>query len=243
MNGTNSSICWKKTLLHGYADDCIWHYIIPTALTSRMRHWKDVQPLINNSDEIIVNAQKANMHCSLCDVFLEGKKYIFAIRVLISRRYTTDFYKPEKEYWVYRIAFMSICVCITCAIKREWPCLSVDSNSHMHNFILDRLENITSFMLMQDKPLNGDEMWGLIKTEFEKNYTQFMKHLGKSDNTCSKCKTDNPKNRCSACHFARYCNEKCSLADWPLHKTECKILRETSIFCYDPCLNVDASYL
>lgn len=28
--------------------------------------------------------------------------------------------------------------------------------------------------------------------------------------------------RCTACHFARYCDEKCQRADWPSHRLECR---------------------
>lgn len=229
---------WQKVLLRGYAEDCVWHVLIPTIMTTQMARWEKIEHLINKNDKVVVDVHKANMSCGICGMYLEGQKHIFTLRVLIGKRPGTDFYNPEEKCWIYKVAFHTAAICFGCAINRKWPCVSLDSNSDMHNYVLDTLESIASFMTVDEKDLSGEQMWERIKTEFDKRRDTVMKYIGKMDANCSCCNTKNPKNRCSACHIIRYCNGECSKTDWPKHKEECKSLQETSIFRDDRRINI-----
>ncbi|GJE87541.1 zinc finger MYND domain-containing protein [Phanerochaete sordida] len=47
---------------------------------------------------------------------------------------------------------------------------------------------------------------------------------------CTKCERDSTidktMSRCGRCKLARYCSKECQTADWPRHKTNCKVTRE-----------------
>jgi hypothetical protein len=47
---------------------------------------------------------------------------------------------------------------------------------------------------------------------------------------CWNCKAENPGKCCSRCRLAKYCNTECQKANWPLHKTKCKIVSKTMTY-------------
>ena len=232
------SLFWQNAMLHGFAEDCILHMLVPTFMTTKMTLWSKIEHLIDTSDKMVVDVQKANMSCGICGVSQEGKIHIFAVRVLIAKRPGTIFGTQEK-CWLYRMIFNSAAICTGCVRERKWSFVNLDSDTKMHNFVLDTLESIGSFMSMDREDLSGVQLWDRIKVAFDSRHDDMMKQFGKMVSKCTYCNKKKPKNRCSACHIVRYCNATCSKADWTNHKQECKILQKTSIFCHDKSANID----
>lgn len=226
---------WQNAMLHNFAEDCVCHMLVPTSMTSKMSTWAKIEHLIDKTDKLVADVQKANMSCGICGVSQEGKQHIFAVRVLVGKRPVVG-----EKCWIYRMEFNSAAICNMCAYERKWPYISIDSNSGMQNIVLDTLESIAPRATVGMEDLSGAQLWDITKAEFDTHHhASVMKRMGKMDSRCNHCKRKKPKNRCSACHIVRYCNADCSKADWGKHKEECKNLQKTSIFCHDKSANID----
>lgn len=217
---------WQTVLLNGFADNCVWHVVIPTLLCAGKSSWEKIASMIDMKDTEVVSAQRANMLCVQCgkNTLEEDDVHIFGIRVLVAKKTCTN---ALERHVVHRTALCSSLFCLTCAKSKD-VMGGLDANTDMHNLVLDLLEGIARDIeyesLMQD--LSGPQVWKLIMERFALcHYKSTLHTLGKIDPRCSECQKPGPKSRCSSCHFARYCNDTCSRKDWPLHKGECALLK------------------
>lgn len=215
---------WQKVYLGDYANNCIWHMLIPTTMAGHILPWSEIEHLIDKNDKIAVDAHKANRCCGICNESQEDVDYVFAVRVLIGKR-------PEEKYWTYSISVGTAIICFDCVYeRRKWLRVGLISNSDMQNFVLDTLQSISYSFGMKSEELSGEQIWDQMMAQFNMRHEEVMKRIGKMDSSCLYCEAKKPKNRCSACHFARYCNTDCSKADWARHKVECGRFQKTPIF-------------
>lgn len=45
---------------------------------------------------------------------------------------------------------------------------------------------------------------------------------------CFVCKQDKPLKLCTGCANKAYCSEECHMQDWPVHRANCKVLKDRS---------------
>ena len=57
---------------------------------------------------------------------------------------------------------------------------------------------------------------------------RFLKNLAKTSicAACNEIKDCTSLMRCGGCRVVQYCSENCQRADWPIHKDQCKTLRD-----------------
>lgn len=221
---------WKTILLRNFAEDCVWHAVIPTTMFSVAGCFKTIEPLIDKNDDeadAVRKAQIANYLCVKCETSLELKPYVVSIRVLIGKKYVENL-----SSFIYSIVVNSACICPQCATSSCY----INSNTEMVNYILDKLESIgmqwrTTF---ESRDLSGPDIWKEVSHVFLRDHASTMRLLGKIDTKCPHCNTPNPKLRCSACNYTRYCNTTCSHSDWPIHRKACKVIKNKNAFFHTP---------
>jgi len=228
-------VSWEKTLLHNFADDCVWHAIIPTMMVCKSPTWDMLKTIIDLSDKELVEAQKQNLLCALCKTDSSGKEVTFALRFLLAKRKATLISSDSDSNingYIYRCAINTSHVCKEYKHK-EGYLYSLDSSTEMHNIVLDRFCSLFNKVSMENisRDLSGPEFWNILHTRFCFFHKDVLKKMGKVDTFCQKCSKLSPKFRCSGCNYTRYCDEKCSHTDWSKHKNECKVFQSTSI-CY-----------
>lgn len=175
-------------------------------------------------------AQRANFLCVYCGASLERKEFLCGIRLLIGQRRVRFVDDKRSERFIIRIATSTACICTKCA-----PCQGyMSSNEKMTHFVLDKLDDIAMdfhqrLYLSEPRP---EIIWKGMLDSFLHDYSKMLRVLGKIDITCPSCQNPDPKLRCSACNYVRYCNTKCSHAHWSVHKKHCKMLRnKEGFFC------------
>lgn len=213
---------WEKVLLGSYAEDCIYHIIVPTIMCSEMPTWDFLKLKMGKQDDEVMMAQRAHLYCAHCGVSVEGQTVTCAIRMIAAKRL-------GKECFAYRIVTNSATFCRVCDSSGR-----VISNSEMQDVILDRLEMFSHTIVTEfyENDLSGSNIWNILVTMLNTQHTNLLKVLGRIDSDCSHCKKKKPKKVCSGCHYVRYCTQTCATRDWPKHKEECKWLRDRgSIFC------------
>lgn len=223
---------WQKTLLHGFADECIWHAIVPTIMVSTTPTWEFVEQCINTEDQQLVLAQRANMCCVECGMPMEKTTCRLAIRVLIAQRKVRSMPDDGRQYIINRIALCSAIFCLPC-FEKNTIAVSLDANSDMLNVVLDALEIIAandfSLPQLEANKQSGPEIWNNMVALLQLQQQELMHRMGKKDAKCFFCNKNGPKRRCSACHYARYCGSDCSHSDWVRHKPECAFLQKNSV--------------
>jgi len=223
----------------------IYHTIVPTAFTTRIASWKKVLERANTDHPRWKEVQRRNGCCCFCGMELFEQKAILAVRVVLQKRpcvkipnsplvVMLDDPSPTRATQIcYRWAFGSASICAKCTEARNLR-LSFNSNSKMHEEMFRRLEYIGAEVALDafNKDVAPEIILQRVLEAFdsEEHRTEFMRSIGKIDNSvCMFCKGPS-RRRCSGCHFARYCGEKCSVADWKIHKIECKPLAACPIF-------------
>lgn len=226
---------WHKTLLRKFADDCIWHALIPTILSTRLGKWERIVELIDAQDDLVLRVQRANRVCVGCTKVLgDNDPTLLVLRVLVAKRLARAVPDDGHQYYIYRSVFHTASMCEPCANVRGYY-LRLNSDTPMHNEVLDRLESLADDVAedcMKDN-LTGPQFWNHVLRLFHAHHADTMRALGLLDAVCGYCRTQGSKSRCSKCHIARYCGAECQLKDWPEHKMECAVLSKTSLFYTD----------
>jgi hypothetical protein len=208
---------WEKYMLGKYASGCTWHAIVPTMLM----YIKGNVEITDEADTELCAAQAACALCALCSqTFLVGQCCLYAVRVTTAE---TDGQKC--------IGFTSAALCVQCICSLPEFHSVLPSNQAMRRYVLGRLDHIASTGRMQ---YGGRALWNSVADTFDQEHAVAMKKLGKAWGICACCDKPKPKERCSACNFAYYCNEECARAKWSSHKKVCATLQQRqSIFSRD----------
>jgi len=216
---------WENTLLRSFAADCVLYTVIPTMLSTKVPTWDRIAKVIDLDNLQIVEAHRDNCLCCVCKKSIEGQEVVFAVRVLIAKR------SAYTGASIFRSGIGSASICADCSVEKNLV-FCLDSNSDMQEIVCQRLGNIFHTICDENYLTNvsAEDMIRQAIDTFNRDRVWVMKTLGKIDALCGHCKKKTPKKRCSRCHYARYCNEDCSAADWHIHKSECSILKSSSIF-------------
>ena len=226
---------WKRVLLNNFADDCIAHVIIPTSLASLcMDKEKFANAIVakhgtEDVDDNVLPAQTANITCCWCNRAAFSDFAQTCVRILVAKRQAKRIDDGSSAF-VYRVGIGSAVMCSKCAQQQRF--VSIDSNSDIQEVMFERLEAIGRDLSVENLgvDLSGDEFVSRMLDRFDLGHRFFMKEIGGIDVKCGHCKKPNPTKACGGCLYARYCDAACSKADWKLHKPECAILKENSVF-------------
>jgi hypothetical protein len=187
---------------------------------------------MNNAMKVTkVNANTAKRHlyilqCCLCERNVEKQNVRTALRIVANCKKASS----SSNEWklTYRIDHASIC----------WNC--VPKPKHMVRIQAEMMLVLLSvvnesLMPLQhftwDKRVTSRYLLETIRDFGEKCYTQFLHTLGKAVSRCIACSKEVPTDRCSGCHFFRFCSKTCAEKFWPIHKEPCHFLRSCkSIF-------------
>lgn len=211
---------WKNFIFPGA--DSVWHIVVPTIFSGKFESWQTIEKQIPSGR---LEFQRESMTCPCCKTFLDNTEHIFAIRVLISKEIT-------EQSIIFRPSFQNASVCFDCMKEVRPGVVKFPCNDETALLVLNTLME-SSISIKPTLPnATHAEIWHHIQKEFESRQPKLWTDVGRLFSQCKTCKRPNPKNRCSGCHFARYCTQKCSAADWKRHKGECEFLKENSFFCY-----------
>jgi hypothetical protein len=225
---------WKEQLLRTMANECIWHVIIPTnvAVTTGTRETLEKLININNPGDIYVLEDK--LKCSLCKNSIQAQRVTFAIRFLVTKRFVPSSLEHSQDHYLYHTARTSASICEQC---RNSAHSTIIKYNQMFDIILESIsvtaQRVAEMNIHND--LKGLEFWKLIRSQC---MPHILTKLGKLESECQYCSSSSPISRCSGCNYIRYCDEKCSHADWSKHKPACKAYRNFSLFCDDSLIKV-----
>ena len=223
---------WQEALLHEFANDCIWHALIPTIMITRSVDWKTIEKHIDLNDEVVVKAQKANLMCVYCEKKIPKDSWSrFVLRFVVGKKEVIRYPNDGKVYYQYWPAFNTAQMCQKCSNQRNLVG-ELDSNSDIHNVFLDHLYAMGKeiYTHIATKEVSGEETWRLICTGVSMSKAFILKDMGKKDACCAFCKKNKTVQRCSGCNYTRYCGTACSHPDWKRHKKECAGLRDIGFF-------------
>lgn len=192
-----------------FAKDCIWHVIIPTIFSG-----------IYDKCNIIIERSRKNtpVFCVKCNVPCYGKIVQLGLRVLLSKGELLD------NHWNYIFGFDWTLICETCCGEKKTLVLTTFPQLQLIENWLDGVAGDHTNESLEHN-LSAFELWTQVRKLFDAQYHQMIKEFGIVYGMCEKCQKASPKKRCGGCHVARYCNEKCSNAHWPMHKSECHSFR------------------
>jgi len=224
---------WKEALLGEFANDCIWHTIVPTTMVTVAGTWEKASSELDMSDEITVKAQRSVLSCVFCGCSTETRKLMIAIRVLFGKRMVCP------SHYSYRFGASLAAICGSCAEVVYPPSdnVYVHVTSDMIRYVMLRLDNFATQLCSEENALvdlSGPTAWECIVEAFVKHRDVITQKFGKRRHMCGYCGKDWPINRCSACNFIYYCDEECSRAAWDTHKTQCGKFKNIFIFRHDP---------
>jgi hypothetical protein len=234
---------WKEALLGSWADDCVWHAIVPTAMMAIGGTWKDAVANTDTADEKVAKAQRSHIACALCGRSTESQPHVVAVRVMYGKRRGTTISGGTLDMdgmtcHAYRVGTSAAAICVGCANTFYQPSNAhIDSNAAMIWYVLDRIDDLAKYACSSPNiffNLSGPTMWECIVDRFTRNHNTITQKLGKRGRDCGHCGKEQAKDRCSACNYVYYCGETCSRANWNKHKTQCDALKNLSIFCYEP---------
>lgn len=239
MNAAEGLEFWRDLLLKDWAPDCVWQAILPTIMFTAAATWDQVRAQVDLSkDPRLEKSLRLGMRCVQCNACQGGKYCIFAVRVLVAKRkrahrvrfQCTDgaLEMPlDTFHYGYGAVFHSGLMCLACANRNGLP-FRLNSNSEMHNMVLDTLTDIARAMqeACGHTDLTGEALCKLVVGAFQEQQQDMLRKLGKIVSRCPHCNAAAPKMRCSGCNYVRYCSAECATPDWPKHKHECKLLKQ-----------------
>lgn len=222
-------IFWRKALLRDYADDCIYSVIVPTLMTTHNWSWMRLREAIVNPTELTIQAQRDNLTCCYCGVFVDGEVSKIAVRFMLARcpgtlHTSDDDYGNGTPIFMYRAAIGSASICMQCCAAKELDDGYLNANASMAKVMYDRLDGIATDLchVNQHVCISGEQFLLQLLKEFCVGYDQFIVTIGKVDPLCGNCNKKNPPKCCTGCRYVHYCNVKCATADWSKgHRTEC----------------------
>ncbi len=223
---------WKEALLGAYADDCVCHIILPTIMTTKLR-----KP-IDMADARLARAQRDNMTCCFCNVFLGAGGELAKVGVRFVLGMCPAMHYPDSEDmttrtpgFLYRARFGRASICMQCTAAKQIS-VHIDSNSAMIDEMYYRLDAAAEDTAEANfhHVISGPDFLAQVLGLFHVGYDSFMTRIGAMDTSCEQCKAKNPPKCCSRCRYTRYCGPGCSIFDWPKHKVACKYLSRKQFF-------------
>lgn len=222
---------WQKTLLREFANDCICHCVLPLKMQTVTATWAKISAHIDLTDETVVKAQRATLHCYACNSNTEGSPVLFGMRIVIAKRKAISV-SDGTPIFIYRFGFGTANICKKC-IPRQYSGFIINSDAIMIDYVWDNLESSASIM-EHDRitvDLTGSEILQELLAIFQFKYRIMMRNLRKDEPMCANCKKPRAKQICSRCNYARYCNATCSEKDWfAYHKKVCKAFRDGPLY-------------
>lgn len=207
---------WRATLLHHYADDCVYHGVVPSMLTTQL----DEQPQ-TSEDKTVHTALQYTARCALCDKNQLGETVRWAVRYIMARCKAGD-----QDCWIYRAAFADAVICLACSKKRELLTVCT-SSSAIHHALLDELEKTAT--CVSSCLLSGEQWWQQAMLQLKEADDVAEKELRSCAN-CDNQERSTIKVRCSECKYVYYCGRDCAAAHHQLHRLVCARLARRDFF-------------
>lgn len=243
---------WRKALLGGFAEDCIYHAIIPSVFVTLPPSPLPVPPPHISADdyEDVARAYADFEFCSLCHTSQRGGKPVqYGLRFLLARRQARRIPDDGNIYWIYRTAFTDACICLACAVTTHGILAHVDSGSDMFHMTMDVIETCDATQLTElaytpgAAGLSGPEYWARLVERFRATTTSSIaRAICRMDARCNHCNRPDVNYTmlvCSGCRYVRYCSRACSVAEWPTHKHACTRLKSGDHFYSDKAVEMN----
>jgi hypothetical protein len=213
---------WQKTMLRDEARFCVFHALIPTIWMTSQTHL--VASPTKKMDAIAKAAFKRNLNCCLCGKRTAGTTVQVAIRIAIS-----------KHDCSYAIRFAPAYICLACR-KVKGIVMQTASNSQIHSLAVKELQQFLATADAEYEDTDGATLWNYMYSRWRADGPKRLpKQLSKCMRICNFCdKQDDTKLLlCGGCKYVRYCNEQCARNMWPIHKHECKRIKDCDFFYPD----------
>lgn len=212
------------------------HCIIPTIFTTFLKDWKHIKELMKGeTDAEILQAQKYNLQCAMCQQSVENKQSQIALRLTACKR-PGVVWKTKEKCDIVKFAVLTASICERCVKHTSFLNIGYCTIAALRDKSEDILNRMTSNVFTHDVseritiPYVIDGFLGIFKY----NKIEMLHALGKKDSKCLQCQKPECKNRCSGCSFFRFCNDDCIKAAWPEHKEWCRMIRKFESLLYSP---------
>ncbi|MBX9637667.1 MAG: zinc finger MYND domain-containing protein [Nitrosomonas sp.] len=205
---------------------------------------------------ISTTTTKETFHCVYCRKdFERGQWFAFVLRAITSSTVVPFFFQQANKVVVPRVIIHQACMnCVASLHKIDKAAIaakSIDISFQAKETITNLFDLNNWFADLCIQTSIQDVIrpkFDFLSTRFlqdrvlercnrPKNKKFILKRIGKLFKHCHSCNSEasDSLSRCSSCNYAHYCNEDCAKAHWPVHKEQCKFLKQIpSVFLGQP---------